>query len=520
MATVTGDQMPTGLNFPTTWKLTGPLPAGTVYTDNIGGWKGTFSYTVNQTTGYVENLEGTITGISGEYPHYMQADGEPPEVEWYSGFEISGLNIDVSDLPSGLSAAAFLEFILSGDDTLTRVDSYWDSIPSFKLSGYGGNDKLYGSDRSDILDGGTGADTMIGGGGHDLFIVDNELDVVEGNAYDTVQSSVSYTLTENLWRLILTGTANLNGNGNAEDNIMRGNRGNNVLDGKGGVDQMTGGTGNDSYYVNRTGDTAVELANEGIDQVFSTVNFTLGVNVENLSLIGTDNINATGNNLENKLLGNAGNNVLDGRAGADIMSGDTGNDTYIVDNAGDKVVETAGDGSDTINASISYSLAGIHVERLELTGTSALDGTGNSLDNTVVGNLGNNILNGAGGKDKLYGAGGADTLIGGSGADQFVFTDISHSTVAKAGQDTIVDFSKAQGDRINLSAIDANALFLLNQEFTFIGTAAYSKTAGELRYGISNGQTTISGDIDGNGQADFRIFLNGSIALQTSDFIL
>ncbi len=257
--------------------------------------------------------------------------------------------------------------------------------------------------------------------GDDTYIVDTSSDrtaEIPGGGTDTVMSSATYTLFSYIENLTLTGSSAIGGTGNIEDNVLTGNDaantlngvagndtligngGNDWLDGGTGADTMTGGLGNDTYTVDNVLDTITENVGEGTDLVRSSISYTLGANVENLTLLGSANIDGTGNALANALRGNAGNNILDGGAGADKMYGYGGDDTFIIDNAGDGISEAAGGGTDTALASVSYTLAA-NVENLTLTGTSAINGTGNALDNVITGNLAANVLSGSGGNDTL-----------------------------------------------------------------------------------------------------------------------
>jgi Ca2+-binding RTX toxin-like protein len=146
--------------------------------------------------------------------------------------------------------------------------------------------------------------------------------------------------------------------------------------------------GNDTYTVNSVGDVVTENINEGTDTVKSDLSYTLPDNVENLTLNGSSNLTGAGNELNNVLTGNTGNNTLiglagndrlDGKVGADTMIGGLGNDSYTVDNIGDVIIENLNEGSDTVLASIDYTL-GTNLENLTLTGSANLNGTGNELN--------------------------------------------------------------------------------------------------------------------------------------------
>ena len=192
---------------------------------------------------------------------------------------------------------------------------------------------------------------------------------------------------------------------------------------------MSGGLGNDTLYVNAAGDVTIEAVNAGLDTVFSSISRTLGANFEKLTLFGAAAINGAGNALNNTLVGNAAANVLNGMAGIDTMVGGAGNDIYFVDNPADSTTETGlADGYDTVVSTVARVL-GDYLEKLILSGTAAINGYGNALDNSIIGNAANNVLygyagndslNGGTGNDILYGNIGNDTLNGGAGIDTMV----------------------------------------------------------------------------------------------------
>jgi Ca2+-binding RTX toxin-like protein len=119
------------------------------------------------------------------------------------------------------------------------------------------------------------------------------------------------------------------------------------------------------YIVNSVNDVIYEKATEGYDTVITNSNYLLNANIEELRLLDGFNIHGTGNALNNTIIGNSADNILDGVTGADTMIGGAGNDTYYVDNTGDVVSELAAEGTDTVQASISYTL-GSQVENLVL----------------------------------------------------------------------------------------------------------------------------------------------------------
>ncbi|RFZ88058.1 calcium-binding protein [Shinella sp. WSJ-2] len=451
--------------------------------------------------------------------------------------ELSGEGTDTVKASKSYALSANVEtLILTGTGNINGTGS----ADANTLTGNAGKNVLKGMDGNDLLNGGAGRDRMEGGKGNDTFVVDNAGDVVveasgAGTGTDTVKASVTFALADNVENLALTGTGDIGGTGNSAANILTGNSGkntliglagNDTLNGGAGTDHMEGGTGNDTYMVDSGGDGIVEFADEGTDTVMASVSHTLATNVEKLVLTGTGNLNGTGNELANTLTGNAGanilnglagNDVLDGGAGADRLEGGIGNDTLVIDNAGDKVVELSGEGTDTVKASVSHTLAA-NVEKLVLTGTGNLNGTGNELANTLTGNAGANILKGMAGNDTLVGGAGADQLYGGAGKDMFVFNSVADSKTT--AMDKIFDFSHAEGDRIDLHAIDANGVLAGDQAFSFIGTSAFHNKAGELRFEQKSGDTFIHGDINGDGKADFSIALDTLVTLTASDFLL
>ena len=356
-----------------------------------------------------------------------------------------------------------------------------------QIFGLGGDDILNGNGGNDQLDGGTGADTMNGGTGNDTYFVDDAGDVVNensGEGTDTVRVAglAAYALTANVEKLINTGSGTFTGTGNDLNNDMTGGSGADTLYGGNGYDQLYGGNGDDFLY------------------------------------------------------GGADGDLLSGGTGADYMEGGTGDDVYIVDNAGDSVVEASGEGTDDVYTSLATYTLGADVENLYYNGGAGnFTLTGNTLDNiifggggndtlsgldgndTLRGQTGNDTLSGGDGDDLLVGGSGIDDLTGGAGADTFRFSTFESGTGANA--DRIQDFAQGS-DIIEVAGIDADLLTAGNQTFSFIGNAAFSGAAGELRYYDNGVDTFVQGDINGDGAADFDIALTGVVALVSTDFVL
>ncbi len=365
----------------------------------------------------------------------------------------------VQDASKRGTTPLFVAQITTGDDVIvgtSGADSITADSGNDTVSGGLGNDTLYGADGNDTLNGGGGSDTLTGGFGDDVFVADASDTIVEiehGGTDEVRTSELAFSLAAfaHVEKLAFIGSGGFTGTGNAAANTIKGSGGNDVLNGAGGADQLNGGAGNDTYVVDQLGDNLIDAS--GIDTVKSYLSWTLAAPFENLTLLGAAALNATGNNAANVLRGNGaaniltgldGNDTLDGGTGSgDTLNGGLGNDSYILDAAGDILLDAGG--IDTIHSAISLTL-GASFERLLLTGTGITSGTGNAAANTITGNTaanrlkgltGNDIVSGGGGRDTLEGGAGNDTLTGGADADNFVFNTTLSAT---ANVDRVADF--------------------------------------------------------------------------------
>jgi Ca2+-binding RTX toxin-like protein len=357
-------------------------------------------------------------------------------------FEDSITELDESD--EGIDTIKLRGSATLATTTTLTLDSSrgWENIEILDASATGKTKlNLTGNILDNTLIGNAAANILTGGEGDDTYVVNNIDDTVieqDDQGTDLVQASVTFTLSDYVENLTLTGTAAINGTGNGLDNIITGNAGNNTLDGGAGADRMEGGKGNDTYIVDDEDDEVIEAANGGTDLVKASVDYELTDFVENLTLTDNDHINGTGNALANTITGNAGNNILDGGTGVDKLIGGNGEDIYIVDliKTGksatsykvalqDTITEAANAGTDTVQLRLlsgtDYSdmnnattlTLGANLENLDASGTEAikLNLTGNALNNTLTGNDANNILDGGAGVDTLQGGEGDDTYI-------------------------------------------------------------------------------------------------------------
>jgi Ca2+-binding RTX toxin-like protein len=428
------------------------------------------------------------------------------------------------------------------------------------LSGGSGNDTLRGEAGDDSLNGGGNADSMAGGAGNDTYIVDDLGDVVtemlsggDDGGLDQVRSTVSFTLGAFIETLTLLGTGAINGTGNTLANSITGNglantlsgaEGADTLDGGLGPDTLLGGGGNDVLIVNEVGDVVTENPNAGIDLVLSAVAFTLGLNIENLTLTGNGAVAGTGNNLANVINGNQGANTLSGGnsddtlvggggsdaltggAGADSLVGGIGNERYTVDSTGDVILELLNEGNDSVVSSVSWTL-GDNLESLQLTGTAGLTGIGNDLVNRITGNSGGNLLQGMGGNDVLFGLDGADTLQGGAGADQLTGGTGADSFFFAAladGVDRIVDFVSGTDFIVATTAFGGGLAAGALDPARFVSHASASATSafGVGQFVYHSGLGALYYDADGGGGAAAERFatLSGAPALAETDFVI
>ncbi|MEY4980083.1 MAG: hypothetical protein RLZZ352_2353 [Pseudomonadota bacterium] len=381
--------------------------------------------------------------------------------------------MDGIDTASYADAAFAVEVNLAITDYQYTVGDGFDRLISIEnLVGSAFNDSLAGDIGANQLEAGDGNDTLDGAAGNDTLIGGNGADGMTG------------------------GAGNDRFEGGDGNDTLEGGAGNDTLIGGSGGDVMSGGEGNDVYHFTM-GDRIVETGpSSDWDAVLSTTSYRLGDNIEKLSLLGSLNINGTGNSLNNYLDVNLGNNVMDGGAGTDTVSYLTGSAAGVTVNLDVTTAQnTGGSGIDTL----------LNVENL----------IGSNFDDHLIGNARNNQLNGSSGNDILLGGAGRDTLTGGAGNDIFDFNALSDLGLGSTARDVITDFTVGQ-DKMDLSTIDANTVLAGDQAFAFV--TSFTTTAGQVRY--SGGIVYLNTDADVD--AEFEIALTGVVptSLSATDFVL
>jgi Ca2+-binding RTX toxin-like protein len=452
-----------------------------------------------------------------------------------------------------------VEYAGEGTDTVKVRMSSYTLLAHFEnadLHHFSGPISVTGNAANNVFYMGTGAQSVSGGAG-----------------LDTVSYVYTGAVSIDLWTLAFGGEAaddsflsieNLTGS--PYDDVLRAIGGVSIIDGGLGADVMEGRNGGDIYFVDNAGDVVIEAAGGGTDEVRIRylASYTLPAFVEKLTNTtnhlfagtgnsganelnggtGVDHLNGAGGNDtlnggagDDELRGGGEHDLLNGGEGSDTMYGGEGNDVFLVEYEGDMVVEFAGQGTDQVYTTLTNYMLSDHVENLSYNGAGdpALLFIGNNLHNIIVGrgsddildgqggadelsgHAGNDVLHGGAGDDLLLGGAGADVLTGGSEGDMFRF--LPGDTGTGSAADRITDFAIIV-DQIDLSAIDANTGLAGDQAFTFIGTAAFSGTAGELRYAFDGVDTWLQGDVDGDSVADLEIVFTDDIYLIASDFYL
>ncbi|MCX7085073.1 MAG: calcium-binding protein [Methylococcales bacterium] len=449
------------------------------------------------------------------------------DVDLHLASGVNGFTVNAAKSISGVSlvGGSHVDNITGGKgaDTIdggADNDSIVAGDGNDSLLGGLGNDNLSAGKGDDTLSGGAGNNTLTGGVGNDTFIVsatavDSITDLGLGDVIQNALGGQVTAITPKLWvasagvvnngTLIInaldsvdlaaiTGsgevTVNFNGTkaikltGGTQITRLNGGAGKDTLTAGSGDSTLSGGAGDDTYVINSANVTIIEGTDVGLkgDLVKSSVDFTLSANVEQLTLLGTTAHLATGNALNNTLTANNAGDTLDGGLGNDKFFGGAGNDTFIIDSTADTVTDRLG-GIDTIQSSVSYVLP-TNIENLVLTGSTAINGTGNRLANSLTGNDGNNILTAGTGDSTIYGGLGNDTIIGSKG---------NNILNGGAGDDIITAHVRGQGANI----IDGG----LGNDTITGGAGVNTLTGGEgadtFVFVKGNGATTITDFVSG-----------------------
>ena len=451
-------------------------------------------------------------------------------------FTVTGLSVPAEDFHDqaaylGQDPWALAKWLLRGNDTFNgSADGYND------MFGAAGNDTFNSnSSEGSYMDGGAGADTYIGGSGYDQLAFTNSY--YDENAFRGANVNVATGKAIDPWGNTDTFSNIEEFRGSQFADVFTGSGNDETFAGFGGRDKINGGGGFDIVRYDRDRNRDGNL---GV-----TVNLTTGVAIDGFghqdtltSIEGARGSNEadtlTGSSVFNLLRGFDGDDTLDGKASGDDMRAGAGNDTYVVDNSGDIVDENSdgGAGTDTVKSSITFNLADTtkvfgDVERLTLTGSGAINGSGNSLGNIITGNSannslagssGNDTLSGGSGDDTLNGGSGKDTLTGGAGKDNFRFNT---ALSASSNVDSVTDFSVAD-DTVQLDNVVFTALTttgtLASAAFRANTTGLAGDSSDRIIYETDTGKLFY--DADGTGATAGIHFatLTTGLALTSADF--
>ncbi|KGM32128.1 calcium-binding protein [Inquilinus limosus] len=400
---------------------------------------------------------------------------------------------------------------VAAGDVLIGIENLAGSQAGDRLTGNAVANVLQGLNGADILVGGGGADRLDGGAGEDTVIY------LASASGVTVNLAAGTGSGGDAQGDILVSIENLTGSqfndtlvGDAGDNDLFGEGGDDVLRGGAGGDYFHGGYGGGidtvSYFTSAVGVWVTLAGSTGYGE---------GGDAEGDYMTEIDNLSGSQGN--DTLIGHFGTNTLQGWAGDDVLRGEGGADRLDGGAGNDTVSYFDSIGAVTVDLSTGTATGG-HADGNVLISIENLAGS-DSYGDSLTGNAGANALDGLGGDDTLRGGGGKDTLTGGAGGDVFAYGAVGDSAVG-ANADVIADFSQAQGDRIDLSGIDADTGAAGDQAFTFIGSGLYTHHAGELRFAVVGGQSIVAGDVNGDGQSDFHIVLGSAVTLQAGDFVL
>lgn len=471
--------------------------------DYLTGKGGDDTYIVyNDNSLVVENANGGFDTVLVA----LRLDFPPPEISYSLLAPRNPVANTSVELLALQDAAATITARLSGN---ANAQTIVGNAGQNTIRGYGGRDTLIGLQGDDVYDVQDGGEQIIERAGEGSDTV---------NFYGDERTAATFALNAGASVEFLVagfGTSALNLTGNELSQQITGNDGGNILNGGGATsgagDTLIGLRGNDTYLVQGQGDVVLEQNGGGTDTVYTTVNYNLGANeVEVLSTvehIATNPLHLIGNFASQRVIGNYGENILNGGSGVDTLIGLRGNDLYAVGDGRIVIQENAGEGDDTVVASVDYTLgAGVSVEVLaaqDRASTSGLKLFGNELGQTIAGTAG---------ADTLGGGGGSDVLIGGGGSDRFDFT----SGPVPGDVDTITDF--AAGDRFALSSgVFAGIGAALDAGEFVVGTAA-ADADDRIVYNQATGQLFYDADGNGAGVAQLFALLTPGTMLTSASF--